>query len=243
MKIPKKITPDRIRDSIVELRYRSEIPYEVLTGIFFQEIKDRFKYSNRPLGQQQFPIGVPTLPQEITLSFGGISLFHNDQIKIQIQPNSIIFNCVDQYRGWEHYKIEIFEALTSFHKCGIIAYSRIGIRYVSEYPHMDLADCVNFSFSFGLPSIKSDSYSFRSEFRIDHYKVILNLNNKLPIVMGSDKEIVPTSLVDLDVIEEKDDDDSLENIFNRLEQAHSKEKELFFQLLKESFLKSLNPEY
>lgn len=61
--------------------------------------------------------------------------------------------------------------------------------------------------------------------------------------MGSDKEIVPTSLVDLDVIEEKDDDDSLENIFNRLEQAHSKEKELFFQLLKESFLKSLNPEY
>ena len=83
MKIPRKITPDRISDSIVEIRYNTNIPFEALIGIFYQAVKDTFRYTNRPLGRQQFPISVPSsLPQEIKLSLGGLSLFHNDKIKV-----------------------------------------------------------------------------------------------------------------------------------------------------------------
>jgi uncharacterized protein (TIGR04255 family) len=243
MKIPKKITPDRIRDSIVEVRYNTHVPYEALIGIFYQAVKDSFKYSNRPLGKQQFPISAPALPQEITLSLGGLSLFHNDKIKVQLQPNSIIFNCVGDYVGWENYKSEIEKAITIFsNSIEIESYSRLGIRYISEYPNYDLVDCVKFNFTFGMPDIKSDTYSFRSEFKWEEYKVILNFNNKLLVVRKHGKQPTSTSIIDLDVIENINEKD-LKTLLTKLDRIHSKEKEVFFNIIDEKFLETLNPEY
>lgn len=245
MKIPRKVTPNRIRDSIVEVRYNADVPFEALIGIFYQAFIDTFRYTNRPLGKQQLPIAAPSSwPQEITLSLGGLSLFHNDKIKIQLQPNSLIFNCIGDYLGWEYYITEIENALTIFN--GIIevgSYTQIGIRYISEYPNLDLNHCVKFNYSFGLPDVKSDKYSFRSEFKLDEYKVILNLNNRLFIISDNSKKPTPASIIDIDVIEENINEKDFKTILTKLERIHLKEKELFFNLLDEKFLETLNPEY
>ena len=243
MKIPRKITPDRIRDSIVEIRYNTDIPFEALIGIFYQAVNGSFKYTNRPLGKQQFPI-VSSLPQEITLSLGGLSLFHNDRIKVQLQPNSIIFNCVNDYIGWENYKTEIENTMTIFSAIiKIDNYTRIGMRYISEYANHDLVDCVKFSFTFGLPEIKSETYSFRSEFKWEEYKIILNLNNKLLIVKEHGNQPTPTSIIDIDVIDESVNENDLKTLLIKFEKIHSKEKDVFFSILKEGFLETLKPEY
>lgn len=245
MKIPRKITPDRIRDSIVEVRYNTNVPFEALIGIFYQAVKESFKYTNRPLGKQQFPIAAPSsLPQEITLSLGGLSLFHNDKIKVQLQPNSIIFNCLGDYIGWENYRTEIEGALATFNSVvDINDYTRIGIRYITEYPNYDLADCVKFSFTFGMPEIKSDTYSFRSEFKWEKYRVILNLNNKLLVITEHNKPPTPTSIIDIDVIEEGTNEKDFKSLLARLDRIHLKEKEVFFNILNEKFLETLKPEY
>jgi uncharacterized protein (TIGR04255 family) len=243
MKIPRKITPDRIRDSIVEVRYNTDIQFEVLIGIFYQAVKPIFNYTNRPLGKQHFPVS-SSLPQEITLSFGGLSLFHNDKIKIQLQPNSIIFNCIENYIGWDEYKKEIERTLKIFIEViGISSYTRIGMRYISEYPNYDLTDCVNFVFTFGLPHLKSDAYSFRSEFKWDIYRIILNLNNKLLVLKEHGKLPTSTSIVDIDVIEDLAGETTFELLMSKFDTIHLKEKEVFFSLLKADFLEKLNPEY
>jgi hypothetical protein len=62
MKLPKKITPDRIKDAIVEVKYSSKYPFEVIVGLIFKALDDSYKYTNRPLS------GIPlsSLPQNIT---------------------------------------------------------------------------------------------------------------------------------------------------------------------------------
>jgi uncharacterized protein (TIGR04255 family) len=246
MKLPRKISPDRIKDAIVEIRYLTKIPFEVAVGMFYQSLDESFTYTNRPFNRQNIPASFPVnLPQEITLSLGGQSLFYNDKIKVQLQPNSIIFNCLNEYISWEKYKPEIERVLTQFSMASVIdSYQRIGVRYISEYPNIDLTKCVKFSFSFGMPNVISETYTFHSEFNWESIRVILNLNNKLPILnQRIPGQNTTTSLIDIDAILENIDRTDIDGLLEDLDRVHLKQKEIFFNLLNESFLQTLNPEY
>jgi uncharacterized protein (TIGR04255 family) len=110
-----------------------------------------------------------------------------------------------------------------------------------------LQDCTKFEFSFGFPEVQSISTAFHSEFEYKQTKVILNLNNKIPIVrqqaINKEPEVVPTSIIDVDVIKEPLEIEKIEDVLNVLHQVHENEKEVFFTLLTEDFLQTLNPEY
>ncbi len=52
------------------------------------------------------------------------------------------------------------------------------------------------------------------------------------------------SIIDIDVIKDFSPIESSKNvILNKIDNAHTIEKEIFFTLLKNDFLKTLNPEY
>lgn len=234
MKIPKKIHPDRIKDAIIEIRYTSKLPFEILLGIFFGALDDTYIYTGNLLGEQQFPAPFPgsDLTKGIKFSLGSQNLFHNDKIKIQLQPNSVIFNCLNEYILWENYKAEIERVLSQLHATNTInQYNRIGVRYISEYPDCDLQDCIKFSFTFGMPNIQSETYQFRSEFVWDGFRVILNLSNNIPIIKQGDGVNLPiaahVSLIDIDVISDGFIETHLDNLMERLIQAQMKEKKSF----------------
>lgn len=249
MKIPKKISPDRIKDAIVEVKYSSKIPFEVAIGLFYKSLDDTYTYTNRSLGKQQIQNALPVnLFENLEIQIGNRTLFYNDKIKIEFQPNSIIFNCLNDYISWDFYKLEIEKVLAQLSEAGVIDnFTRVGVRYISEYPNIDLKDCVKFSFTFGMPDIVSDIYTFRSEFGQDGLRIILNLANKLPILnprsTTAQPVITPISNIDIDVIMESLSLVSYKELLDIIETTHSKEKEVFFNLLKEVFLTSLNPIY
>jgi uncharacterized protein (TIGR04255 family) len=249
MKIPKKISPDRIKDAIVEVKYTSKIPFEVALGMFYNSLDETYLYTNRPIGKQQIPGALPSnLLEKIEIQFGNRALFYNDKIKIELQPNSIIFNCLNEYISWDIYKIEIEKVLSQLSKAVVIeAYNRVGVRYISEYPDIDLKDCVKFSFTFGMPEIVSDTYSFHSEFKLDSLRIILNLNNKLPVLSPKNStsllSITPVSNIDIDVIMENITVSDYKELLECIERTQMKEKEVFFNLLNDNFLASLNPIY
>lgn len=249
MKIPKKISPDRIKDAIVEVKYTSKIPFEVALGMFYNSLDETYMYTNRHIGKQQIPSALPSnLLEKLEIQFGNRASFYNDKIKIELQPNSIIFNCLNDYISWDIYKIEIEKVLSQLSKAAVIeVFIRVGVRYISEYPDIDLKDCVKFSFTFGMPAIVSDSYSFRSEFKQDNLRIILNLNNKLPVLSPKNStnqlSITPVSNIDIDVIMENITVSDYNELLKSIEITHSKEKDVFFNLLNEKFLASLNPVY
>jgi uncharacterized protein (TIGR04255 family) len=245
MKLPRKIDPDRIKDSIVEVKFTSTIPYEIYLGQIYQSLDDSYNYTNRPpIGQKhiQLPVDVP---RELKLTLGNhLALFFNDKIKFEIQPGSIIFNCVDKYITWEYYLPEIVSVLNQIQKSNCIkSFNRIGIRYISEYPETDIKSITKFNFSFGMPDVSSDNYSFRSEYKKDNFRVILNLSSRIPTANTEISNRKTISSIDIDVISEVFDHSELKPLIDLIEQVHTLEKVTFFNLLTEDFLISLNPKY
>src|SRR5215831_9027557 len=137
MQLPKKVTPDNIREAVVEVKYVSSLPFEVLVGIFFNALDETYKYTNRPLHS---PSGQSLQPgHEITFKVGLPSLFYSDKITIQLSPNTFVFTCLNQYIGWEDYKPQIDNALQQLAATGhILKSNRVGIRYISEYVDKDI---------------------------------------------------------------------------------------------------------
>ncbi len=228
----------------MEVKFTSQLPYEIYLGQVYQSLDETYQYTNRPaLGQKniQLPVDVP---RELKLNFGPpMSLFFNDKIKFEVQPGSIIFNCIDKYINWDLYFPEIIKVLNQIHKSNCVNfYNRIGIRYISEYPEADIKSITKFSFSFGMPEVSSENYSFRSEYKRDDFRVILNLSSKIPTVNAeSHKKTI--SSIDIDIIKEDFEITNLDSLFKLIDQAHTIEKITFFNLLQEDFLKSLNPQY
>ncbi|MCF3110919.1 TIGR04255 family protein [Niabella sp. CC-SYL272] len=231
MRLPKEISPDSIKDSIVEIRYASKLPFEVLLGIFFQSLDDSYTYTVRQVSADR--INISNSP-----------LFYNKTIKFEILPNTIVFNCLDKYIGWDAYHIEIkkvLEQLTTTNN--IETFNRIGIRYISQYNNTDLTTITKFDFKFGLPDVKSDNYSFRSEFSTSEFRTILTLVNGFPIVLPNSTEASTITTIDIDVIKDKISIKEVDEVLKLIGDAHLYQKTVFFSILKEDFLDTLNPVY
>ena len=248
MPLPKRITPDSIIDATVEVKYLSNLPFELLVGFFFSALDDSYHYTSRAM-QPNLPALPFTQGSGITFNMGVQPLFYNDHISIRLAPNTVIFGCLNnKYIGWDVYRVEIEKVLKAFEGTGHISkWVRIGIRYITEYLNKDLKECTKFTFTFGLPDVRSSSTTFRSEFPYKAVKAILTLNNQMPSIRqqasSSTVQIVQTSVIDLDVIREPLDIAGVGDLMNVVNATHEIEKELFFNLLTEEFLKTLNPEY
>jgi len=257
MQIPKKISPDSIKSSVVEVRYNSSLVFEVLLGFIYKSLDDSYYYTNRPIPKSQSPINPKNIvgqPKENALNIEQLfinqlsaqHLFYTDKVLITLNSNQIIFTCINEYLGWDDYFSEIKRTLKQLVEIKeIIEFTRIGIRYINEYPDIHLKNCANFDFTFGINSVTSQSYTFRSEFQYEKYKAILNLSSMVPNITQP-LTTIPGNLIskiDTDIILENAKIKSYDELVSAIDNAHIKEKEIFFQVIKEEFLKTLNPIY
>jgi uncharacterized protein (TIGR04255 family) len=246
MQLPKKITPDSIINAVVEVKYESKVPFELLIGLLFPVFDDSYTYTAKPLKNPSALIINPM--QELAMNLGGQSLLYNDKISIRLLPSAFVFSCLGKYIGWDLFRAEIEKVLKIIGNTGyVIKWNRLGLRYITEYLKTDLKDCTKFSFTFGFPEVQSLSTTFHNEFEYKGAKVIMNLNNKIPTVrqqeINKTLEVVPSSIIDVDVIKDPLSLEKVEEIMDVMEEVHTYEKEVFFTLLTEDFLKTLHPEY
>jgi len=251
IRLPKKITPAKIRESIVQVYFGSEIPFEPLVGYLFSILNTGFglEYLNRPLPPlRQLAVDRINQPEKVELMVGPRHFFFNEEIKIQLQPGgSLVFNCVDEYLGWTQYSDYIRRVLAKLSDSGIITqYYRVGVRYISEFANVDILDKVNFSVNSSVLNSAPMSGSFRVEWKDDPYRIILNLGTKLaqqPVLQHEVENVEFVSLIDIDIIHEHLEQPKFNHFWETVEKAHLKEKEIFFTLLRQDFLETLNPEY
>ncbi len=238
MKIPKKITPDFIRDSFVEIRFASEYPFEVTLGIFVNafegtdfQFATKLPTANRALSKEQ-----SELEKLFTLS---TFFLYNDKIKIQFQPGTIIFNCLEDYVNWQNYMPLIQDSMQRIQDSKVVhVFERVGLRYINEFKGYDLNKILNFSIPFTLENHEFRVATSKIEFNSDGYRVNVGVTSH-PVVEGESK----SNLLDIDVFRSGLNITKSDELFPIIETCHVKEKTVFFSLLNPEFLSSLNPEY
>jgi uncharacterized protein (TIGR04255 family) len=243
-KLPKKISPDHIRDAFIQIRYIPIVPVDAVLGLVFKALDHNYVYqNNRPYYPENNGF-------EVQIG-NNVQVFLTEKISIQLQPYSIIFNLAPgkSYIGWHDYITEVQKFLNYIENIGVFAkIDSIGIRYISEYINKDINEMVDFKFGFGMPEVNSKTYSFKSEFELENHRIILNLHNKLPknaIANNFNVENEFLTHIDIDVISQTLNiiNGFCSNILIQLNITHSLEKQIFWSLLKETYKQNIITEF
>jgi len=247
MLLPKKLNPDNLKDTLVEIRYLQGIPQELMLG-FVSSILGPLGYQYIAAPNQNINIALNN-NQQIAFGIGNSSggFFINDDIRIQFITNQIIFNCfADKYVGWEKYSQIISNIISNlFNQHAVENFNRVGIRYISEFKNIDIYQGIKGTVDISKAGLKLDDSILRLVDDSNNLKTYVTVTNKAKRISLSPQgqEIIEASLVDVSVYENFNPVSDLDVLRNKLNQIHTKEKEVFFGLINDEFLNTLNPEY
>lgn len=226
MKLPRKITPDNLTNSVVQINFVSDYPFEVLIGMLYSSLEKTYELENSENNQEE---GI------VKISFVK-SFKHKDlPIRIKLNPSNIVFNHIGNYPGWKIFEKEILDTIEILsRKILLTPAKQIGIRYISEFPNNDIFEIIklNEKNEFKFDGFKKNLLKF--EYLKEKKRINLTCYNRLD-------NKVSTSIFDIDVITYYDTE--IGNLKEILNDNHLVQKEVFFSILTEKFLKSLNPEY
>ncbi len=232
--IPKKITPDPIVDSIVELRFTSSIPKEAILGQFLNLLLPRYpqiRNHNIPeeiRQKEEFRYAV-----ELTLL--------NSFFSVGIGINVITFNCVNGYKGWSIYFEEIKYVLNLIGNESIFSsFERVGIRYINFFKNI-----LNITNSLDLNIQFHDQEYYQTQQTIFVTQLIRNgFSHRLQVSENAVLNgVINGSLVDIDTYTTNVPADVGDDLYELIKHTREEEKSLFFNLLKSDFVEQFHPEY
>jgi uncharacterized protein (TIGR04255 family) len=228
MPIPKSINHKFLKDTIVEIRYKSNYDQELINGLFYQQLT-RLGFQlrvNRP----------PSLPN---IQISGESQFMDDTLSIKFNPNSVVFNSNGQYKLWGNYFAKIKLGISAFYELNLFeSIQRIGIRYVNVFEDADIFKIVKEHFKVEIPTVNTKNTHIKTELVEESFKAILNIGNGS--LMQGNKLV---SVFDIDVIMEVNKKLSKEELETAIDFAHLKETEIFFGNIRDEYLRQLEPKY
>ena len=177
---------------------------------------------------------------EPSLKFSPHHILVNDNFNIQVGPQVINLVCVGEYVGWTKYSSMIKYLLSAFSSTDLFGKPlRAGLRYTNVFEKINIFEKIKIKFEVSGNSLNENrKNSVSSEFPCDDHLCILQINNQ----SISPLDGIPVSIIDIDVIKDISTGDAVD-FFALAEQAHALEKQIFFDLLEENFLKQFNPEY
>jgi uncharacterized protein (TIGR04255 family) len=232
MVLPLKIEPERLKDTLIEIRYQSEQIFEYRLGLFHKVLTEHGLTPSFPFNAHSLELN-PTVDSPI-------NIFKNDVLRFSVYNDRLVFNSNNTYQGWAVYGSQVkklIELLLENNLLGNIHW--IGLRYVSEFANIQIFDQLiwNFQYQWSDETAAVNTI-FRTEWLDGNLRIIVNLVN------NAVREEQRYSLMDVDVnLAMHIESLTLLQLNEYLDGFHAKEKEIFFGLMKPDFLTSLNPTY
>ena len=244
MNLPKKIHPDNLVETIVEIRMRPVCAPELWAGMVSSHLLS-IGYKFLPIPQ----VSVSFSPEgksdaKFQKTFPDCSgVFVKENIRFMMQRNCLTFNCnLGKYVGWDIYSVEIEQVMKAVQGSGITkVFNRTELRYISEYIDIPILDKIKGIIDVGEAGLGLNRQELKLSKIEENVKVFVSLTNlnKRKTPKGEYK----SSLFDVNVYENFVESESISVVINSLNKVHQIEKETFFGLLKDDFVKLLNPEY
>ena len=243
VKLPKRITPSPIVESVFEIRFTSDIPGTALCGLFYPVISRFFpETSIEELPILQLP---PVIrDNDPNLKFQPHYRLTNDNHIFSFGQNSMSFGCTAPYSGWQRWSdffLPIIEGLTEIDTLKNIQINRLGLRYID---HIDgnLFEHTKTNFCISDTSLAPFNTQIHSEFLENNMTIIMTMANGM-----RQPNKGPFSVLDIDCVQNCNVSFALlvkKLIEDKcLDTLHQTNKKYFFGLLKDDFLASLSPEY
>ncbi|PKL84819.1 MAG: TIGR04255 family protein [Ignavibacteriae bacterium HGW-Ignavibacteriae-1] len=234
MNLPKTIKPCPIIDASVEIRFIPKINQNAVFGLIYQVLQDEFA-TVESLPILQLPEIVRS--SDPNFKFKPLYKTSNNDYVVQIGPNVLTISSFPNYVGWDKFSKKIFEILHKVETIDIIdRIERLGLRYINFFED-NIFDNIHLKVRLGSQVILNKNTVVRTE--IEHG----DFNSTLQIANNGINNNRLGSIIDIDAFTSMELDKFFINKEIIINKGHAYEKELFFSLITDDFLKTLNPIY
>lgn len=240
IKIPKKLGKCPLVDALIEIRFDSVLDKSVIFGYIYSLINDTYpgRVINLPLSQ--FPAQVRET--DPNLQYKPLYKIEGDDTILQIGNDVICLSSKIPYIGWDLLSKKALAIIKKLCDHGIIKnVSRLGHRYVNFFEGI-IDDKLNMNLQFS-NNYDISNVLIRSEITDGAFINTLQFSNSAVYKPTSVAQERKGSIIDIDTFKIYSDDYFLGHIKTEIDAAHISEKNLFYSLLKESFINELEPEY
>lgn len=239
MKIPKSINPCPIAEAVLEIRFKPSVHPNAVFGLTYDKFKVEFENLEK-LPILQIPESILSIDPNLRHKPHYKS--EKDNIIYQIGPDVLSISNIKKYEGWENFSIRIKNMLEKIHNANVIGeITRIGIRYINFFGDMDIFNNIRLKLFIDDESFSSEQLIINSTLKTGSFYTTLKIVNNADLKSKDFNN--KGSAIDIDTFITNDKKSLNDNVYTTIDEAHIQEKKLFFTLLNEAFLNSLNPKY
>ena len=246
--LPDSIDPCPIVDAVFEVRFDPIVPPLAVTGMIFQKLITAFPTV------KQLPVLPIALPEDVRRAHPALTnqpqfRLERDDFVALVGENLFAIGVLGLYQGWSITSRAFKEAISSFLEANVVkTVQRFGLKYVNYFPRNILPDLTLDFLVRGEP-IRGNSMVFRANVPASDCRMQVQFFSDLKVASQDGRlpldPNVLGSILDLDCYAE------FPQVAGRiqkaaeafLERAHDEEKKMFFRLLKDEFVRTLNPKY
>jgi len=235
MKLPTKISPCPIKEANVEIRFDAFVPNEAVFGVLYNVFKDKLTdFKKLPISQ------VPTeiITKDPKLIYQPHYHAKYKGLNVMFGPKVVNVGSNEEYIGWTTYYKTIREITKKIMDTKILSkVTRIGIRYVNFFDY-NIFPNTTMTVAMGNDDITKSDTTITTVKKSSKFLSKVTISNNALIEDSG----LNGSIIDIDTYIEKDNI-SKASIDKLINEAHTEEKRLFFKIITNDYLETLNPDY
>lgn len=238
-KLPTRTEKCPIVDALIEIRFETSLFPNAVFGLIYDAIKEDYPGTVEKLPILQLPEQLREL--DPGLKFKPHYKIENAGFIMQIGTDVLTISSKMPYPGWKAFESHVFYILEKIIKRNILGrVIRLGHRYINFFPGNILPDLhINLSMCNG--SYKLLGTTIITETKDGEFINTLQLSNSA--TSENNKVLTHGTVIDIDTYRVYDNTSFIDSYNANIDTAHKTGKKLFFSLLKDDLLNSLNPIY
>lgn len=232
--MPVSLEHDGLKDAVVSISYVSDYNVRYISNKILTAINDN---NDNPF------VEIPTKDKSVaneSLSYKDSNdkvLLANSVYRMLISENSVTFNFTQKYPGWTDYSGLINKVLNSVSQ---VKLQGVYLQYMSCFENTDIFKALDGTIKLNqLPNFNGSVFNFSCNCNMEDKTI-----SEATIKLTNNKQMQNGTVSIIEVaIAGKTGDYQLEECLQLLSECHKFEKHLFFLLLSEEFINTLNPHY
>ncbi|MBF0502324.1 MAG: TIGR04255 family protein [Candidatus Riflebacteria bacterium] len=237
--VPMKITPNPIIQTIVDLRFRTEVPSGAVFGLVYDQLKSSYPhFEQRPILQMPESIREKDPAFQYEPWYAG----RRGSAVLSVGPR-IIALTLENYNGWESFSTDLKPVLETLQKISLInQLERVAIRYVNFFPE-NFLEITNACITFAEEQVSNDPVFLRTEVFKSPFKCVVQMANRATVQRNGKRD--EGSVIDLDAFVEGAllPSGAEDNLLELIHQGNTLCKGVFFGLLRKEYVEKCCPVY